>query len=332
MNNLKNRYEIVFFVQAKNCNPNGDPDMGNLPRIDFDTNKAYMTDVSIKRKIRDYILEKFDGAYGNDIFVRSGVNLNKAIAECNMKANDGKIEKGKNSSNARKYACEKFYDIRAFGGVLSTGANAGQVQGVVQFDMPVSIDKATDNEITISRMAYTEELPKAKTLEDYDNFDATLDDNKKRTFGKKTFVPFALFECHAFVSATLANQTGFSEEDLNTLLEAICNMYEFRKSASKNGIGIVGPVIVFKHIGTQHSNNSDQNEKEAILGCAPAQKLFKLIKVEKKDNIEFPRNYEDYNVTINLSKLPNGVTVGFKENPFDEISWGHTDNEWIKEL
>lgn len=331
MSNLKNRYEIVFFVQAKNCNPNGDPDMNNLPRIDFDTNKALMTDVSIKRKIRDYILEKFGGEFGNDIFVRDSTNLNKAIAECNMKANDGKIVKGKNSSDAGKYACEKFYDVRTFGGVLSTGANAGQIHGPVQVEMPTSIDKVSDNEITISRMAYTE-LPDAKELSEYDDFDAKLDDSKKRTLGKKTFVPFALFECHAFVSATDAKQTGFSQEDFDVLLEAICNMYEFRKSASKNGMGLVGPVIIFKHVGTQHSNNSDQNEREAMLGCAPAQKLFKLINVKKKDGIEFPRDYEDYDATINLSKLPNGVIVGFKENPFDEISWGHTDNEWIKEL
>ena len=333
-NVIKNRHEIVFFIQAKNCNPNGDPDYENRPRIDYDTQKAIITDVAIKRKIRDYIATRCGKAEGYDIFVKESTNLNRAIAECNMKANEGTMKRDENSEKAADIAKQTFFDVRTFGGVLSTGANAGQIQGCVQVEMANSIDKVNQQKITITRVAYTADDKKFSSLEDYDNEWENREDATKRTMGKKTFVPYGLFECHMYVSANIAQQNNFTEDDLNLLLESIMNMYEYQSSASKAGMSVIGPVIIFKHIGTQHENNEKQNENESLLGCVAAHKLFKLIDVHKKDDVKFPRDFTDYEATISTSKLHKGVQVGFKYNPFDDIVWNHLseDDEWFKEL
>lgn len=332
MNNIENRYELVFYVEAKNCNYNGDPDFDNLPRVDFETNKGYMTDVSIKRKIRDYISDAYAGKNGCEIFVGNGNNLNKSIAECVIEASgDDKVVKGKKTIEAGEIAKKRFWDVRTFGGVLSTGLNAGQIQGAVQFNMPISCDEVETNQISVTRLAYTEK--DFVELSKYDEYDASLDDSKKRTIGKKTFAPYALFECRAFVSANLAKKNGFSEEDLNMLLEAILNMYNYQTSSSKMGMSVVGPIIIFKHVGNSDSNNVEQRKREAFLGCYPAQKLFKSISVNKKDDVEFPRDYTDYNATVNFSKIPSSVEIGFKYEPFTPVEWGKLrDDEWFKKL
>lgn len=331
-NVIKNRHEIVFFIQAKNCNPNGDPDYDNLPRLDYDTEKAMITDVAIKRKIRDYIETRCDNVDGYDIFVKESTNLNRAIAECNMKANGGTIKKNGKSEDAANVAKQKFFDVRTFGGVLSTGVNAGQIRGCVQVEMANSFDKVNQESTTITRVAYAD--GEYKSLSEYDKDWEDKEDSKKRTMGKKTYIPYGLFECHMYISANVAQQNNFTEDDLNLLLEAIMNMYEYQSSASKAGMGVVGPVVIFKHIGTQHENNEKQNENESLLGCVAAHKLFKLIDVHKKDDVKFPRDFTDYEATISISKLHKGVQVGFKYNPFDDIVWNHLseDDEWFKEL
>jgi CRISPR-associated protein Csd2 len=331
-NAIKNRHEIVFFIQAKQSNYNGDPDFDNLPRIDLQTNHGYMTDVSIKRLVRDYITNAFAGKEGYDIFVKNSVNMNRNIASCVIEASGNeKVTKGKKSAEAGEIAKKKFYDVRTFGGVLSTGLNAGQIQGAVQFDMPISYDEVQVSSVTLTRVAYTDK--EFTSLEEYDAYDKTIDDDKKRTMGKKSICSYALFECHAFVSANLAQKNGFSEEDLDVLLESILNMYNYQTSASKNGVSVVGPVIIFKHIGTTDDNNVEQKAREALLGCTSAQKLFKLINVVKKDNVDYPRDYTDYEASIALSKLPAGVKVGFKYDPFAPVIWDHVDidDEWFKE-
>lgn len=333
MNEIKNRYELVFWVEARNCNYNGDPDFDNAPRVDAESGLGYMTDVSIKRKVRDYVGTAFSGITGYEIHVSNGKNLNRDIAECVIEASgDDKPAKGKKTNEASAIARKRFYDVRTFGGVMSTGLNAGQIQGPVQFSMPLSYDEVQTCSASITRLAYVEK--DSTDLSVYDAYDETLDSSKKRTMGRKTFCPYALFECHAFVSANLARKSGFSEDDLNVLLEAILNMYNFQTSASKAGMQVVGPVVIFKHVGTADAeSNPTMKEREALLGCTSAQKLFNLINVSKKDEVNFPRAYTDYNASIAISKLPAGVEIGFKYEPFGSITWGHIaeNDEWLTE-
>jgi CRISPR-associated protein Csd2 len=333
MNEIKNRYELVFWIEARNCNYNGDPDFDNAPRLDMESGHGFMTDVSIKRKIRDYVSTGFQGVDGYEIHVSDGKNLNRDIAECVIEASgNDKPQKGKRTTEASAIARKRFFDVRTFGAVMTTGLNAGQIQGAVQIAMPVSYDEVQTYSSTITRLAYVEK--DSTDLSVYDDYDKTLDSSKKRTMGRKTFCPYALFECHAFISANLAKKSGFSEKDFNILLESILNMYNFETSASKAGMQVVGPVVIFKHVGTVDAEkNPTQKEREALLGCTSAQKLFNLINVSKKDNIEFPRAYTDYNANIAISKLPAGVEIGFKYEPFESIIWGHIaeDDEWLTE-
>lgn len=330
-NTLENRHEIVFWVEARNCNYNGDPDFDNSPRQIFETQHGFMTDVSLKRKVRDYVATAFGCKEGLDIFVKSGCNLNRNIAECVIEASGKeKVAKSKNTAEASFIAAKKFWDVRTFGGVMSTGLNAGQLQGAVQFDMPISYDEVQTQTATITRLAYADK--DFTELSKYDEHDASLPDDKKRTIGKKAFANYALFECHAFVSANLAQKNGFTEDDLNILLESLMNMFSYQTSASKAGMSVVGPVVVFKHIGTNGDNNPEQNAREALLGCCSAQRLFKLLDVHKKDGVTYPQTYEDYDATIDIKNIPNGVIVGFKYSPFSDVIWGSVNDEWLKEL
>jgi len=330
-NILTNRHEIVFWVEARNCNYNGDPDFDNAPRQIFETEHGFMTDVSLKRKVRDYVATAFGCKEGFDIFVKNGCNLNRNIAECVIEATGkGKISKGKNTAESSAIATKKFWDVRTFGGVMSTGLNAGQIQGAVQFDMPISYDEVQTKSATITRVAYAN--GDFTELSKYDEHGASLSDDKKHKFGKKSFANYALFECHVFVSANLAQKNGFTEEDLNILLESLMNMFSYQTSASKAGMSVVGPVVVFKHIGTNGDNNPEQNAREALLGCCSAQKLFKLLNVHKKDGVIYPQTYEDYDATIDIKNIPNGVIVGFKYSPFSDVIWGSVNDEWLKEF
>ncbi len=323
MNKVKNRIEFMCLIEAKNCNPNGDPDMGNLPRQDVDTECGYITDVAVKRRIRNYIDDAYGTEDGMQILIRDSSCLNEKIAEGVLAVNE--IERfpknfvNTKTSDSEAYMNKKYWDVRTFGGTLSTGPNGGQVRGAVQIEFPFSIDPIQPERIAITRTCYTGE--KYNTLEEYQIADSELSNDKKRTMGTKEFIPYGLYLVRGTVSACVAQKSGFTEEDLNRLFEAIVQMYNHDVSSSKAGMSVVGPLIIFKHVGTQTPENEKQNAKEAMYGCAPAHKLYNLLDVHKKDGVLFPRRYEDYETVLSASKIPAGVKLGFKSYPFEPVTW-----------
>ena len=291
MEPIKNRYEFVVLFDVENGNPNGDPDAGNMPRIDPETGYGIITDVCLKRKIRNYVETLKDDAPGYRIYIKDGVPLNRSDAEAYQKfgVNPEKVKEFKKSDpdidrKIRDYMCGEFYDIRTFGAVMTTftkGAlNCGQVRGPVQLGFARSIDPVLPQEITITRIAITTEA------------DA---ENKKTEMGRKYILPYALYRCEGYVSANLARKTtGFSEEDLSLLWNAIINMFENDHAAARGKMA-VRELIVFKH--------------DSELGNAPAHKLFELVKVERDTSLTAPRSYSDYTVTVNEAAVPEGVTL-----------------------
>lgn len=287
---IRNRYDFVILFDVENGNPNGDPDAGNMPRVDPETGCGLVTDVCLKRKIRNYVetVKENDPRFG--IYIKDGVPLNtsdKAALESaghketNLKAlkkSDPDIDK-----KLMQYMCGHYFDIRTFGAVMTTftkGAlNCGQVRGPVQLGFARSIDPILPQEVTITRVAITTEA----------------DAEKKNTeMGRKYIVPYGLYRAEGYVSANLARKTtGFSEEDLELLWTAILNMFENDHSAARGKMA-VRELIVFKH--------------NCELGCAPAHKLFDLVKVEHKDGVTAPRSYGDYTVSVDETHLPSGVT------------------------
>jgi conserved hypothetical protein len=278
---IKNRYDFVYLFDVQDGNPNGDPDGDNAPRTDYETGQGLVTDVCLKRKVRNYVQIKMGEDQLNQIFVKEGAVLNNEIKKA-YKALDLKPkEKGKESDNkdkARQYMCEHYYDIRTFGAVMSTGDNAGQVRGAVQLTFARSIDPVMTSEHTVTRMAVTDEKDK----------------DKERTMGRKATVPYGLYRAHGFISAALARETTFSEDDLDLLWEALKNMFDLDRSAAR-GLMAARRLIVFKH--------------DDDLGNAPAHKLFELVKVEAKDPNRPARSFSDYEITIDESKLPKGVQL-----------------------
>lgn len=302
--------------------------MGNAPRLDPETMRGYITDVATKRRIRNYIQTAFSGQPGMNIIIQQSTNINRHIAEARKEAG---VEgaKDKNAVYAgRKKACQMFYDVRTFGAVLSTGPNAGQVRGPVQITFGKSLDPVLPLDISITRMAAALGKPD-KTLAEYTELEENADEDSLRTMGRKQLIPFGLYEVRGFISANLAAETGFDETDLNALFEAILNMYEHDHSASKGEMDIVSPLILFKHVG----NDTDevQRVRQAKLGCAPAHRLFELVKVEKKPEVAAPRSYRDYTAAIALNKVPSGVEVGFKRDAFGPIVWNALpeDEDWF---
>ena len=275
---ISNRYEFMVLVEAKMCNPNGDPDMGNLPRQDSETGFGYITDVAFKRRIRNYIEDGYRGEAGKGILMQSGTSINKKIAESVLKVN--KLESVPNKFKNTKISetasdmMARYWDVRTFGAVLSTGLNAGQGRGAVQIGMALSVDPIEPEDITITRMVYADGKD-FKTLEEYEKEEKERPDDKKRTMGSKQFIPYGLYILKGTISASLAEKTGFTEEDKDLLFEAILQMYNHDVSSSKQGMSIVSPLIVFKHIGTQDPANAEQNAREAKLGCTSAHKLFR---------------------------------------------------------
>ena len=280
---IKNRYEFVLLFDVKNGNPNGDPDGGNLPRIDPETGHGITTDVCLKRKVRNYVeLVKKDQSPFN-IYVKEKAILTERRQPAYEAVEDEK-EKAKKISRARAWMCKNFFDVRTFGAVMSTKENnCGQVRGPVQLAFSRSIEPVVPLEATITRMA----------VETRKEADAQGGDN--RTMGRKTYIPYGLYEVHGFISAPLAQQTGFSEEDLELFWNALLNMFDHDRSAARGEMAS-RKLIVFKH----------KNE----LGNAPAQKLFELIKVERSEGSEGPaRAFSDYNVIINKAGVPEGVEI-----------------------
>lgn len=322
MSELKNRYEIVALVEARMCNPNGDPDMGNRPRIDLQTGRGIITDVAFKARMRNYIMDACRGMAGMEVLMRFGACVNMAIADAVLNVNGVtslKKEDNKKVLDSAKCMCERYWDVRTFGAVLSTGLNAGQVRGAVQVGMALSVDPIEPATSSITRRCYTGS-DKFTTLAEYEKADAAMLDSAKRTMGDKSFIPYGLYVLHATVSANLAQKVGFTEEDFGLLLESIVQMYNNDASSSKMGMSVLTPIVVFKHVGV-NAQNPAQLEKEALLGCAPSYKLFDLVSVHKKDDVEFPRSYQDYDVKLQLSGIPAGVDCGIKKAPYSDIDW-----------
>ena len=321
---LKNRYEILVLVEARMCNPNGDPNMANRPRSDRETNIGIITAEAIKSRIRKYMQYAYGDTEGCEILISDGANLNRSIAEAVINiidaSEDAKRNESKKQEEASQYMCKKYWDVRTFGGVLSTGLNAGQVRGAVQVGMSCSVDPIETRVDTITRNCFVIADQKYANLEDYDKADEKMDPSTKRTMGTKTYTPFGLYLVKFSVSANVAQKTGFSEEDLSKLLEGIMQMYNVDASSSKMGMSVLAPIIVFKHVG-RGTGDDAQNEKEARLGCAGYQRLFNLLKVEKKEDVEVPRSYEDYDISLDLSHLPNGVKCGLKREFYDDVDW-----------
>lgn len=301
---IKNRYEFVILFDVENGNPNGDPDAGNMPRLDPESGYGLVTDVCLKRKIRNFVETVKEDAPGYRIYIKDGVPLNRSDAEAGdslgvkedllsiqksstkeAKAIGSKLKKNNPNIDIqiRDWMCSNFYDIRTFGAVMTTfvkGAlNCGQIRGPVQIGFAQSIDSIIPQEVTISRVAITTES------------DA---DQKETEMGRKYIVPYALYRCEGYVSANLARKTtGFSQEDLELLWQAILNMFEYDRSAARGKMA-VRELIVFKH--------------DSELGNAPAHKLFDLVKVQKNEGVDTPHGYNDYTVAVDESRLPDGVS------------------------
>jgi CRISPR-associated protein Csd2 len=296
---IENRYDFVMLFDVQDGNPNGDPDAGNLPRIDPQTGQGLVTDVCLKRKVRNYVLADKALAPGFDIFVKEKAVLNELIEQGYKEAGidlDGKAseteEKGKAKAKkpardkaadvdrVRKLMCQKYFDIRTFGAVMSTGANAGQVRGPVQLTFGRSVDPIVALEHSITRMAVA-------TREE-----AEKQGGDNRTMGRKNTVPYGLYVAHGFISPQFAKQTGFSAQDLELLWSAFRTMFEIDRSAAR-GLMSMRRVIAFKH--------------DSPLGNAPAHKLFDLVKVKRKPDVAVPRAFSDYEVSV--AAPPEGVSL-----------------------
>ena len=327
---IQNRYEFMYYVACTDANPNGDPDMGNTPRVDPQTLCGYISDVATKRRVRYYVDRAYAGEPGMNIIIQQGTNINRHIAQAKHEAGFEECAKGKDAVYAgRRKACELFYDVRTFGAVMSTGPNAGQVRGPVQITFGRSLDPVYPLDLSITRVAVADNNAKCSTAEDYLKWEQETPEDKLRTMGRKQLIPFGLYEVRGFISANLAAETGFDERDLSILSEAILNMYEHDRSASKGTMSVVSPLILFKHVGSD--SDGAQRARQAKLGCAPAHKLFELVHVQKKEGVEHPRSYKDYDAIVHLDKVPSGVQIGFKEDAFREITWNAlpADEEWF---
>ncbi|MCD6405511.1 MAG: type I-C CRISPR-associated protein Cas7/Csd2, partial [Planctomycetes bacterium] len=280
-NPISNRYEFAWLFDCENGNPNGDPDAGNAPRIDPEDMHGLVSDVAIKRRIRNYVQIARENAAPNAVFVEHATNLNRPIVMSHEET-DGGLDTSKGASKAkvnlaRDWMCKNFYDVRTFGAVMSTGANAGQVRGPVQIAFARSVDPILPMDVSITRMAVAENVKGAKSSADYKKWEDEQPEDKLRTMGRKALIPYGLYLGRGFISAHLAGGTGFSEDDLALFWEALLKMYEHDRSASKGLMSVREPVFVFKHTGTD--SNKDQRSRQAKLGCAPAHKLFGLIDV-----------------------------------------------------
>lgn len=286
---IKNKYDFVILFDVENGNPNGDPDAGNMPRVDPESGYGLITDVCLKRKIRNYVETLKEEEPGYQIYIKDNIPLNrsdaKAVEYLNMDGKDLKSMKKTDpelDKKIRDFMCQNFFDIRTFGAVMTTfvkaNLNCGQVRGPVQLGFAKSVDPILPQEITITRVAITTEN----------------DAEKKGTeMGRKYIVPYGLYRAEGYISANLARKvTGFSEDDLALLWQAILNMFENDRSAARGKMA-VRKLIVFKH--------------ESELGCAPAYRLFESVKVARKQGVEIPRSYSDYEIEL-PSDMPDGIT------------------------
>lgn len=296
---IRNRYDFALVFDVQDGNPNGDPDAGNLPRLDAETGCGLVTDVCLKRKVRNFIQMTKSGIEGFDIFVKEKAVLNNlidsaysrlgieldappALKSDGAKRNKAGTGQGSEVEKARAEMCRSYYDIRSFGAVMSTGSNAGQVRGPVQMTFGRSIDPIVTSEHSITRMAVATEAEAEKQGGD------------NRTMGRKNTVPYGVYVSHGFISAHLAAQTGFSQEDLDLLWDALKMMFEHDRSAAR-GLMATRKLVVFRH--------------DSALGNAPAHQLFDLVSLRKKDVSKPARSFSDYECMVKSSEIPAGVTL-----------------------
>lgn len=287
---LANRYDFVLLFDVKDGNPNGDPDAGNLPRLDAETGHGLVTDVALKRKVRNFVGLVKGEQPPHEIYVKEKAILNNqhkraylGIGREDLLAGDDKKRKGGDAvDDARAWMCRNFFDVRTFGAVMSTGINCGQVRGPIQLTFARSVDPIVASEHSITRMAVATEA------------EAEKQDGDNRTMGRKHTVPYGLYRAHGFVSAFLAKQTGFSEDDLALFWQALCQMFEHDRSAARGEMTTRG-LYVFKH--------------DSELGNAPAHSLFERVQVQRKAGVEVPRSFADYGVSVAADDLPSGVTL-----------------------
>lgn len=310
---LENRYEFLFLFDCENGNPNGDPDAGNAPRIDPEDQHGLVSDVALKRRVRNYVQIARGNQMPNAIFVEHATNLNTKIALAHESTN-GKVTKGPNKekvSAARRWMCNSFYDVRCFGAVMSTGANAGQVRGPVQFAFAKSLDPVLPMDISVTRVAKVprpaDKIENTASSEQQLAWEKSQPEDTLRDMGRKNLIPYGLYAAKGFISAHLAQETGFGADDLALLWESLQNMYEHDRSASK-GLMTAQALFVFKHVGTD--TDPEQRKRQAMLGCAPAHKLLELgslVSVEKQTAV--PRRFGDYKLTVHQDRLPKGVEL-----------------------
>jgi len=287
---LTNRHDILMLFDVTNGNPNGDPDSGNMPRVDPVSSLGLVSDVCLKRKVRNYV-ELFPpqrNGQGFGILIKQG-----AVIETEQKKaieatrEDAKGEKSKHAERAKNWLCREFYDVRAFGAVISTGDDVmkgsafGQVRGPVQFTFGRSFHAVTPLEITITRCAVTKES----------------EASKERTMGQKYIVPYALYSAKCYISPAFARQTGFDLDDYKLLVEALKHIFDHDHSAARGDMVVRG-LFDFEHVGTQAGTNAEQNQREAMLGCAHAHQLFETVRVELKEKDSQPIEFADYDLTV----------------------------------
>lgn len=312
MTTLSRRHDFVLIFDVTNGNPNGDPDAGNQPRLDPETGHGLVSDVSLKRKIRNYVELAYEGKTGHHIYVQEGAILNEkhrqayiAIRADDKSKKDAKLnpKTDAEAKELRDWMCANFFDVRTFGAVMSTGINCGQVKGPVQMTFASSVERILPAEVTITRMAATNEAEKKKAEEGSDGDQRT--DN--RTMGRKHIVPYGLYVAHGFISAKFAERTGFSEADLDLLFEALKNAFEHDRAAARGEMAS-RKLVVFRH--------------ENALGNAPAHVLFERVKIGRNVDGEFrevddkglgnhapARKFSDYVIKIDHEDLPSGVEI-----------------------
>ena len=278
MAEINKRIDFVYIFDVQDGNPNGDPDAVNLPRVDPETGHGLVTDVCLKRKIRNYVDVARKGQPNYDIFIQEAAVLDNRVEDIYKTETVKRADKANQKDVAKQALCDKYYDIRTFGAVIATKDKQGQVRGPIQLTFGRSVDPVVSLNHAITRMAVTKESDK----------------EKERTMGRKATVPYGLYVAHGFVNANLANQTGFNQDDLNLLWEALGNMFDNDRSAAR-GLMSARRLIVFEH--------------DTKLGSAPANKLFDLVKIEKKTGVESPRSFSDYEVTVDTENLQKGISI-----------------------
>lgn len=278
MSEIKNRIDFIYIFDVQDGNPNGDPDAGNQPRVDSQTGQGLVTDVCLKRKVRNYVDCSREGQTGFDIFIQEAAVLDNRVEDAYADEIVKNADKNTQKDAAKKVLCARYYDIRAFGAVIATKEKQGQVRGAVQLTFGRSVDPVVSINHSITRMAVTKESDK----------------DKERTMGRKSTVPYGLYVAHGFVNANLANQTGFDREDLDIFWQALVNMFDNDRSAAR-GLMSARRIIAFEH--------------SSKLGNAPAGSLFERVRVIKKADVEIPRSFDDYEILIDRENLPEGVVI-----------------------